>query len=723
MERLTEISTGIGITVYSSGRYEVIADKHGWKFAGEIGQRLTNLATSTGADTIGSFQEIAFTYFSEAEKRASIRTYAVKPIVLFTIEYAGNSPNDCIFPEFNRYPKTLLHATYNGLFGDLRFDSFGRGGPWLFFEADRKAFILAPASHFNLATLTYGPSQTIRSGVRSEVARVPAGFKYQTMLVMESGINKAFETWGRALTDLQGKIRPANDADVTLERLGYWTDHGATYYYNFQPELGYTGTLLAVKNEFSRKAVPLGYMQLDSWFYPKGSMADWADTSGGIYEYRSDSLLFPEGLPIFQEQLGLPLITHARWIDARSPYRQRYLVSGNVSVDPLYWNDVANYLQNAGVVTYEQDWIGADAAPEMNLTDPRAFFGNMARALKDHGVGIQYCMPLPRHFLGSSRYSNVTVIRTSQDRFERSRWDEFLYGSRLAGAVGLWPFSDVFMSSEPDNLLLATLSAGPLGVGDALGSVDNVNLRHSVRQDGVIVKPDVPIMPVDQMYIDDALGIDMPMLASAYTEFGDMKFHYLFAYARGPNNTVSFCPRSLGIESRVYIYNELTGTGGVLEADDVFRRDLGPENRAFYILAPIGGSGIAFLGDTEQYVSLGKKRIARVKDEGVLQFEVRFAGGEGARLVHGYSPMKPLVLTLTGSASALTYDSTTNIFSVWVFPDADGTALIQVGAATDNTDANDAENNREHAPATGRGSEPGTTGLPQRGSPPSRKPT
>ena len=122
------------------------------------------------------------------------------------------------------------------------------------------------------------------------------------------------------MTDLQGKTRPANDADPTLNYLGYWTDNGATYYYKFDPTLGYAGTLLAVANSFKQEGIPLGYMQLDSWWYPKGSSDTWQGNGtkrGGIYAYVA--ALFPNGLQAFQQQLGLPLVTHARWIDTSSP--------------------------------------------------------------------------------------------------------------------------------------------------------------------------------------------------------------------------------------------------------------------------------------------------------------------------------------------------------------------------------------------------------------------
>ena len=79
---------------------------------------------------------------------------------------------------------------------------------------------------------------------------------------------------------------------------------------------------------------------------------------------------------------------------------------------------------------------------------------------------MQYCMASARHYLQSSKYSNLTTIRTSADHLQRDRWTDFLYASRLASALGAWPFTDNFNSGETSQLLLATLSAGPIGIGD-----------------------------------------------------------------------------------------------------------------------------------------------------------------------------------------------------------------------------------------------------------------
>ena len=86
------------------------------------------------------------------------------------------------------------------------------------------------------------------------------------------------------------------------------------------------------------------------------------------------------------------------------------------------------------------------------------------------------------------------------------------------------------MSTETDNLLLSTLSAGMVGVGDPIGAESKTNLFQTVRADGMIVKPDVPIVPIDAMYAQDAQTLLTPMVASTYTDFGGgMKALYVFA--------------------------------------------------------------------------------------------------------------------------------------------------------------------------------------------------
>ena len=118
-----------------------------------------------------------------------------------------------------------------------------------------------------------------------------------------------------------------------------------------------------VTREFAARGITLGYAQVDSWWYPKGANARWDDGLGGIFRYRAAPEVFPDELGGFQQQVGLPLVTHARWIDKASPLRSQYAISGNVITDPAYWDDTMRYLRASGVVTYEQDWLGDQAQP------------------------------------------------------------------------------------------------------------------------------------------------------------------------------------------------------------------------------------------------------------------------------------------------------------------------------------------------------------------------
>jgi len=501
----------------------------------------------------------------------------------------------------------------------------------------------------------------ITSGIEPSIATIPAGTAYQYMLVADTGINKTFDEWGDALTALSGKRRVSNETDLTLRALGYWTDNGATYYYRYDESLGYAATLLGIRDDFARIRIPLGYMQLDSWFYGKGPNDAWDARDNGIYLYRASPRLFADGLSGFQQRVGLPIVTHARWLDPSSPYRTQYVVSGNVAIDPKYWDDTMRYLRDSGVVTYEQDWIHDRARALENLTDPSAFFDDMAAAADRYGMTMQYCGPDPEHVLQGTRYDALTTMRVSGDRFEPEKWDEFLYASRFVTAVGAWPWVDVFMSAETKNLLLATLSGGPVGVGDALGTESPSNLLMSVRADGTIVKPDTPFVPTDQTYIAQARSSDAPMIAAASTEDENGATYYVFAYARGSTSSsvIRFVPSQLGTEASgrsQYVYDYFAGTGRAIPAGSLFE-DAVAADGSYYVVAPIGLSGMAFLGDLENFASVGKNRVASVRDDGSIDAVIRFAPSEGSRMLTVFSPHEPHVTVRGGSLRSALYDT------------------------------------------------------------------
>lgn len=58
----------------------------------------------------------------------------------------------------------------------------------------------------------------------------------------------------------------------------------------------------------------------------------------------------------------------------------------------------------------------------------------------------------------------------------------------------------------------------------------------------------------------------------------------------------------------------------------------------YFIIVPLGPSGIALLGDTNKFVTRGKKRISSISDDGLLRATVVFAPGETNVALCGYAP-------------------------------------------------------------------------------------
>ena len=259
------------------------------------------------------------------------------------------------------------------------------------------------------------------------------------------------------------------------------------------------------------------------------------------------------------------------------------------------------YIASADAVTYEQDWLSViyQYSPELGTTlrAGDAFTDGMARAAHDRGMSLQYCMALPRHFLQGARYGNLTTIRTSDDRFTRSKWDTFLYTSRLASALGIWPWTDVFMSTETDNVLIATLSGGMVGNGDTIGAENKENLLRAVRLDGVIIKPDCHCFQSTPCMSSDAAGIlarRVSRTPCAHDGFGPYRPRRL---AHRVRICLQPCGRKCagGLLLRrkwesgedVYLYDTQARTARRLAASEKFMFDLAPNGTAYYVLASV----------------------------------------------------------------------------------------------------------------------------------------
>jgi hypothetical protein len=137
-------------------------------------------------------------------------------------------------------------------------------------------------------------------------------------------------------------------------------------------------------------------------------------------------------------------------------------------------------------------------------------------------------MALPRFLLKSTQLQAVTNARASSDYSPGGSANEnwrLGFSSMLHSALGLQPSKDVFWSSASQpgcpyaagagclernpflQALVATLSTGPVGIGDSIGGTNASLVMMTCRAgDGLLLKPDRPAQLMDLAFRLAAFG-------------------------------------------------------------------------------------------------------------------------------------------------------------------------------------------------------------------------
>ncbi|HEV7927099.1 MAG TPA: hypothetical protein VGR14_17215, partial [Verrucomicrobiae bacterium] len=134
----------------------------------------------------------------------------------------------------------------------------------------------------------------------------------------------------------------------------------------------------------------------------------------------------------------------------------------------------------------------------------------------------------------------------------------------------------------------------------------------------------------------------------------------------------SFKPSVSGLGGKVVVLNARSGVVSFQSARKSVPVAFDADGTAYYEVAPVGKSDIAFFGDEGKYVSNGKQRIASLDDaDDKLTATITFAAGEKSVTVFGYAKEKPQASAQSGSVGDLSYDKTTGRFSIEAMPSAE----------------------------------------------------
>ena len=331
----------------------------------------------------------------EGDVRCSVRAYVDRPLLVFRCE-ATTDLSDITTGEFDRpsiaWPiftpsERAQGETPRGLralvFQHCEFALPSNAGPslddwfllphrpptgWpmLLTREDGRTLLVAPLDAFHEQTIGLNGG-TLRCGWHGELVAVPAGFTTDLAVLAADGPGAALDVWGRMLLDSAGTVRPGRWPDAVGSRPSYWTDNGAAYWYKTEPGYDVAGSIVAAVVDLQAKGVPIGAVQLDSWFYPHAELRPF-DTEEWVvppsvltaWEVRPDVL--PDGIPALRERLhDLPLVAHIRHLSSHAPIASEIpaWVDGEYAApsSPEAYERWLDQCVAWGVETLEHDWL------------------------------------------------------------------------------------------------------------------------------------------------------------------------------------------------------------------------------------------------------------------------------------------------------------------------------------------------------------------------------
>ncbi len=551
-----EAANGLTVEVADDGTVRIGWGESDWFGPGRATVEASGLAPGPvpWADDLGLAQALVV---ADGPVRCSVRAYDDAPMLVFRVEamtdlsglatdaFDRPSVGWPVFTPAERAPGGVADGTRALAFQHCEFglpsqagtelDGFfllphrpPTGWPLLLAAPDGHTLLVAPLDNFHEQAVGLNGG-TVRCGWHGDLEEAHAGFATELLVLAGDGPRTCLDEWGRLLLDRAGTVRPGRWADALASRPSYWTDNGAAYWYRTEPGHDPAGSVVAAVADLRDGGVPLGSVQLDSWFYPHvdGRPFDtdeWVVPPSAMVAWETRPDVLPDGLADLRRRLGdPPLVAHIRHLSADAPIADEVPVATDgayaVPTTPEAYERWLDQCLTWGVETFEHDWLvevfygvrWLRAAPGR----ARRWQEGIDGAARDRGITLQWCMATPADFAQTVTLTQVTSVRTSGDHgyiaTPGQLWAWFCTTNALARSLGLMPFKDVFRA-DPDvagdtgepEALLSALSTGPVGLGDRVGRSDPALALRTCRADGILIKPDVPIAATDESMVGAA---------------------------------------------------------------------------------------------------------------------------------------------------------------------------------------------------------------------------
>jgi hypothetical protein len=219
----------------------------------------------------------------------------------------------------------------------------------------------------------------------------------------------------------------------------------------------------------------------------------------------------------------------------------------------------------------------------------------------------------------------------------------------------------------------------------------------------LILKPDASLVPTDSSFVSEASAIEQyygvsgptasnagntaqlirpPLVAHTYSDFGSLRVEYVFAYSRNVNvpAPVSFSPQDFGLTGSVYVYDYFGKTGWPQPAGQAVARVVDSQG-SYFVIAPIGPSAMAFLGDLSRFVPASQQRVLSLSDNGTITGTLQLKPPETVP-ISIFAASTPVVSADGATVSAPTFDSTTGLYQVLITSSVSEEVTIRIAPGT-----------------------------------------
>jgi len=556
-------------------------------------------------------------------------------------------------------------------------DSFrdGKNVPLLIADESYKTIVLSPLTNLLYGTVSISSyPQAVRCGIPRAIKTIPAGNVHRTLMVYGQGINATIDRWGEIMRGQYCVDAVKMDADVSLKYISYWTNAGSAYWYNTYKKKDYESTLRELRAHHESIGLSFGSYQLDSWWYKKDGDAYTSGIMEWAPKFVTRSKNFNSVLPFLQRYRELPLFAKDKISYVQS------IINKPIG---CHFKQLSN--ESVYVLANKDDFICEDFPMPKNKEAAKRLFRELLihpkwrlafivhdwlqwmndrhSAFKDYFIGpeyfealdevcreipnadnscghltVQLCMTQPHMTLNSVAMEAVTSIRSTSDSYSffvegTKRWWWHLYSSRFIQALGKFAFYDNRLtsiihthplSSYPKlEMIWLGLSCGPIGIGDPIGKENTGLIRRVVKNDGEIIKPDFPAVPLDRCYLYNPYTIrsDRGITVCSLSEIDEGEknkytVRYLLTFNVHPLERkvhMEFQLKEAGAdEDHLYVlYDYFSEDFNVVSAFSTNYFVMRRKKFYYHIAAPIE-RGLAFLGDRTKHVTCSRQLVRKI---------------------------------------------------------------------------------------------------------------